>query len=580
MLSPHRVLLFVLIACLCGCHGQPSSGPNARVENSHRDQASQAKTPADADRDSATSVAPQQQDLAESKDADAQAAGGEQTDQQDVDDATSGSQSADAGPEQEPEPRDRFLLLIPGGPLIVDLILSIEGESHAASLKRLVDDELATADINKDGRTTWKELANSERFRYGQFRYNPAPSMRMFDGDQDGLVGSSEFLRFLTRNAGSTQSFVLRTSNEARYHSQSVVMQLLDDDRDGAITQQEMEQVAARLLRLDADDDEILTLADFKSDVRQVSRPMSRRRPDQPEVAVRINEQTDWDYVWYSLAELYANGEPLTAKDFSFSADVAKALDADQDGTIGVKELKGLTEPPPHLVLKASFGEIRNAGEPPTTRLRLQALSEHLESIGATVSERPKRILLALPRFRVQFFVNEDPMLYNTTADEIDLNSDGKVGEYELANFLERQRPALRALVRTWVAGHEDPLFAALDTDGDGMLGARELHQSPDLLKSLDRNEDGRVESHEIPDAMVVGFVRGTPLRDSQMFVIASSPAETERPNPEWFTAMDTNRDGEISQREFLGTPDQFQRLDRDTDGFLGPREARSARGA
>jgi Ca2+-binding EF-hand superfamily protein len=231
------------------------------------------------------------------------------------------------------------------------------------------------------------------------------------------------------------------------------------------------------------------------------------------------------------------------------------------------------------LVLKASFGEIHKSGEPPKTRLRLQELSEHLETIGATVAERPKRILLALPGFRVQFFINEDPMLYNTAVDEIDLDSDGKIGEYELANFLERQRPVFRALVRTWVAGHEDPLFAALDADGDGMLGARELHQSQDLLKSLDRNNDGRVQSHETPDAMVVRFARGSPLRDSELFVISSSPSETERPSPAWFTAMDTNRDGEISHREFLGTADQFQQLDRDADGFVDPREARSAKG-
>ena len=44
-----------------------------------------------------------------------------------------------------------------------------------------------------------------------------------------------------------------------------------------------------------------------------------------------------------------------------------------------------------------------------------------------------------------------------------------------------------------------------------------------------------------------------------------------------WFAAMDSNRDGEISRREFLGTQDQFQQLDRDADGFIGPAEAASA---
>ena len=37
---------------------------------------------------------------------------------------------------------------------------------------------------------------------------------------------------------------------------------------------------------------------------------------------------------------------------------------------------------------------------------------------------------------------------------------------------------------------------------------------------------------------------------------------------------MDANGDSEISPREFLGTPDQFQRLDRDNDGYVEPGEA------
>jgi hypothetical protein len=37
---------------------------------------------------------------------------------------------------------------------------------------------------------------------------------------------------------------------------------------------------------------------------------------------------------------------------------------------------------------------------------------------------------------------------------------------------------------------------------------------------------------------------------------------------------MDTNQDGEISHREFLGSPDRFSELDEDENGFIGAAEA------
>ena len=43
---------------------------------------------------------------------------------------------------------------------------------------------------------------------------------------------------------------------------------------------------------------------------------------------------------------------------------------------------------------------------------------------------------------------------------------------------------------------------------------------------------------------------------------------------PVWFQKMDRNHDGDVSRREFLGPRDVFDRLDRDTDGLIGPDEA------
>ena len=53
----------------------------------------------------------------------------------------------------------------------------------------------------------------------------------------------------------------------------------------------------------------------------------------------------------------------------------------------------------------------------------------------------------------------------------------------------------------------------------------------------------------------------------------APPPAGT---GPAWFTAMDTNRDLELSPREFLGSQKQFTLLDTSGDGFIGVDEAQT----
>ncbi|MBC8874085.1 MAG: hypothetical protein H8E44_31995, partial [Planctomycetes bacterium] len=371
MLSPRCVLLLLLVTCLSGCGGEPSSGPSTGKDGP--DGASGVETVSAEGHDPTASDASEQPDPTETPASDDRAEGGDDSDQGRVDDV-----ATDTGPSLAPESRERFLLLVSGGPLIIDLVLSVEGEPHDAALKRFVDEELAASDVNRDGQTTWKEIANSTRYQYGQFRYNPVPQMRMYDGNGDGLVHPGELLRFLTGNVGSTQSFVLRRSNRSRYHSKSTVLELLDGDADGAVAPEEMKEATTRLVSFDADDNEVLRFADFKTDYVRPSLMMSSQRPDQAEMAIRINERTDWSYTWYSLAELYGDGTRLNTEDFSLLAAEVKTLDADQDGTVSTKEVKGLREMPPHLVVKASFGELRKSGGTPRTRLQMESLSECL----------------------------------------------------------------------------------------------------------------------------------------------------------------------------------------------------------
>ena len=40
---------------------------------------------------------------------------------------------------------------------------------------------------------------------------------------------------------------------------------------------------------------------------------------------------------------------------------------------------------------------------------------------------------------------------------------------------------------------------------------------------------------------------------------------------------MDSNRDGDVSRKEFLGTDEEFARIDTDGDGLISPEEASRA---
>jgi hypothetical protein len=54
-----------------------------------------------------------------------------------------------------------------------------------------------------------------------------------------------------------------------------------------------------------------------------------------------------------------------------------------------------------------------------------------------------------------------------------------------------------------------------------------------------------------------------------------SAPAPAR--GPLWFRMMDRNGDGYVSRREFLGSKEEFDRIDTNHDGLISPEEAEAA---
>ncbi len=70
-------------------------------------------------------------------------------------------------------------------------------------------------------------------------------------------------------------------------------------------------------------------------------------------------------------------------------------------------------------------------------------------------------------------------------------------------------------------------------------------------------------------------FLRAEPAGQQSFYIPASAPAAKQQVDaPAWPVHADFNADGEISRREFLGSPEQFTRFDANQDGYLAAAEA------
>jgi len=521
--------------------------------------------------------------------------------------------------EAEKPPSERFLLLTRDGPLVIDVVLRIDDQPYTNALEQLVDRVVQDLRGDGTGQATWTEMIDSPKFAYGQFG-NLTPEdadqktrlIEMYDTNRNSLVDRDELPRFLTRNVGGSRPFSLRSSNEFRgdNRTRSPVRLLLDADHNGAITTEEMQSAASRMFERDADDDEILVLADFKDSVEQMQPELSnRRRVNAPDTAILIGERTRWGYVSYALQETYAYGESVTADDIPLTSELVELLDENKNTLIDKNEVQKLSEVPPHLVLEVAYFNANDAGQSTTPNIRILSASESLSSALDTARQHPTRLSFDLPGADVEFFVNEDPSLANVSqvigaqlsmldadnngyldADEysgqvlgfsipfeaLDADGDGMVYAKEVGTLLEQRQAVIRAQIRARAADQEDALFTALDTNGDGRLTAREIYGAPSVLNDLDSNRDGQLQSHEIPGTMAVGFVRGDAQQDNALLVMpAASGRSDDEELPAWFVGMDSNADGDISPREFLGSSDKFQQLDADGDGFVSGDEAK-----
>ena len=101
------------------------------------------------------------------------------------------------------DPIERFMLLTTGGPIVVQVAMSIDGKPFRTKREALIDELLAVADTNEDGKPTWEEALKSARFTLGRIQVTNdqqrATYLKMWDKNKNGLVDRTEARTFVAQ---------------------------------------------------------------------------------------------------------------------------------------------------------------------------------------------------------------------------------------------------------------------------------------------------------------------------------------------------------------------------------------------
>jgi Ca2+-binding EF-hand superfamily protein len=558
-----------------------------------------------------------------------------------------------AAADKAPAPGDSqdFVYFGDARPVLVRLHIHVDGKPLARSYDDFIDHLFKYLDTNKDGVLSKEEaervpppqvLFNSGGF----FNFRP-PTLAALDANKDGKVSREELADYVRKNGGPTfqlnyqgaganiqgDVIIVNAIGQAAPSAEDAneaLFKILDTNKDGKLSKEELVAAPAVLAKLDQDEDEMITMEELLPNSNAGAGglafvpvvPGGRQQPQAgPFMALGPGNSTD--RLARELLKRYSKdkGKTLTRADLGLDKETFNALDADHDGSLDGEELARFGDRPADLEAAVYFGQrqsnqpavdVLQAGGRPGAlagkarlgndgSLTLTLGSTRLElRVGGQVGPNNARGIRQ--QYIAQFkqadrdnngYLDMDEArrspFFRNTFKLMDRDGDGKLFENEMLAYVDAmaglQVKALAAVASLSIADEGKGIFDLIDTNRDSRLSVRELRNAVKLVAELDQDGDGAISRAEIPRHYRMTVQRG-PANNAGGFggrrvvLVANGTRFGNRPIPQptagplWFRKMDRNHDGDVSRREFLGTDEEFRRIDTDGDGLISAEEA------